>query len=321
MVIMQSEEDWDDDEDWDDYDDDGSSSFLDMELATKMKLAGAIGIVILLIMSSMIFTNFGFYSGAGTISVLIDVEEALNPEDKTLNAFILATSPTFGMLTSEGDYTISISGSSVYSGNFKLNDEGRGSIAVEYSNFFTVNGIYTLTVDIKGTSDSDTVDLQKIADSVRGEVPVFDGSYPLSKDDNLLINLQFKTSDQFSDYISPWVTGTIKIFHAEEVFDDGEGEEYWNDDGNRDFMEVETILFTVEGASINWQYSSGSTDNGVSLWLDPSEFYTEGSGDYAITIEFSNDLGEDDSIKNGQTFWKWFHICKTKANGYCDGND
>ena len=49
MVIMQSErpaaaipeeEDWDDDEDWDeDYDDSDSSSVLDMELATKMKLA------------------------------------------------------------------------------------------------------------------------------------------------------------------------------------------------------------------------------------------------------------------------------------------
>ena len=38
MVIMQSEEDWDDGEDWDDdYDDSESSSFLDMELATKVE--------------------------------------------------------------------------------------------------------------------------------------------------------------------------------------------------------------------------------------------------------------------------------------------
>ena len=45
MVVMQSEEDWDDGEDWDDdYDDSESSSFLDMELATKMKIAGAVGI-------------------------------------------------------------------------------------------------------------------------------------------------------------------------------------------------------------------------------------------------------------------------------------
>ena len=81
---MQSEEDWDDGDDWDEeYDDSDSSSILDMELGTKLKLAGVFGVVILIIMSSMIFTNFGFYSGAGTVSVLIDVEESLNPEDRT----------------------------------------------------------------------------------------------------------------------------------------------------------------------------------------------------------------------------------------------
>ena len=50
---MQSEEDWDDGEDWDeDYDDSESSSLLDMELATKMKIAGAVGIALLIILSS-----------------------------------------------------------------------------------------------------------------------------------------------------------------------------------------------------------------------------------------------------------------------------
>ena len=60
MVVAQSEEDWDDDDDWDEeYDDSDSSSILDMELGTKLKLAGVFGVVILIIMSSMIFTNFG----------------------------------------------------------------------------------------------------------------------------------------------------------------------------------------------------------------------------------------------------------------------
>ena len=319
---MQSEEDWDDGDDWDeDYDDSTSSSILDMDLDTKLKLAGVVGVVLLILMSSMIFTNFGFYSGAGTISVLIDVEEALNPEDRTLGAHILATSPSFGSLSKEGDFTISVAGSQVYSGTFDLNDDGRGSISIDYAEFFTVNGKYTLSVDIKGTQDSDSVELYKSAGSVRGEVPVFDGNYPLSKSENLLINLQFKT-DETTSYISPWVQGTIKIYHAEEIFDEGQGENYWNDDGSRNFKEVETITFTVAGTSINWEYQSGTTDNGVSLWLDPSEFYSDqGSGDYAVTIEFTNQLGEDTSIKEGQTFWKWFHLCQTKADGSCDANN
>ena len=322
MVVMQSEEDWDDGDDWDDddYEDSESSSFLDMELATKMKIAGALGVVLLIIMSSMIFTNFGLYSGADSVSVLIDVEEALNPEDRTLGASILATSPSFGSLTKEGDFTISVSGIQVYSGNFDLNDDGRGSISLDYAEFFTINGKYTLLVDIKGTQASDSIELYKSADSVRGEVPVFDGSYPLNKSENLLINLQFKT-DETDSYISPWVQGTIKIYHAEEIFEDNQGENYWDDDGSRNFDEVESITFTVEGTSINWVYQSGTTDNGVSLWLDPNEFYSDGgSGDYAVTIEFTNELGEDTSSKEGQTFWKWFHLCQTKADGSCDGN-
>ena len=52
---MQSEEDWDDGDDWDDdYDDSESSSFLDMELATKMKIAGVLGVALLVVMSSMV---------------------------------------------------------------------------------------------------------------------------------------------------------------------------------------------------------------------------------------------------------------------------
>ena len=48
---MQSEEDWDDGDDWDEeYDDSDSSSILDMELGTKLKLAGVFGVVILIIM-------------------------------------------------------------------------------------------------------------------------------------------------------------------------------------------------------------------------------------------------------------------------------
>ena len=53
--------------------------------------------------------------------------------------------------------------------------------------------------------------------------------------------------------------------------------------------------------------------------LDTSEFYeVNGSGDYAMVIEFTNDLGSDTSSKEGQSFWKWFHVCEVK-NSECDG--
>ena len=37
-----------------------------------------------------------------------------------------------------------------------------------------------------------------------------------------------------------------------------------------------------------------------------------------MVIEFTNDLGSDTSSKEGQSFWKWFHVCEVK-NSECDG--
>jgi hypothetical protein len=191
MVIMQSgtsaaipqEDDWDEDEDWDDdYDD--SSSALGMEIATKMKLAGAVGIVLLIILSSTIFTNFGFYSGAGSISVLIDVNEGKDANDNTFTFNILATSPAFGKLAKEGDYTITnvpssveYSGGSIsaFSGSFELDDDGRGSVSVAYSDFFKMNGRYNLEVEL-GSQKATT----PVSDITRDVPPVDIISIPLS---------------------------------------------------------------------------------------------------------------------------------------------
>ena len=75
-----------------------------------MKIGGVAAVVVLLLLCSMVFTNFGFYSGAGSLSVLIDVNEGKDPGDRTLDANILATSPAFGMLKTEGEYEVSFEG-------------------------------------------------------------------------------------------------------------------------------------------------------------------------------------------------------------------
>ena len=64
-----SEDDWD--EDWDD--DSDTSFFSDISVASRMKLAGGAAFVILLLLCSMIFTNFGFYYGAGHKEQISDI--------------------------------------------------------------------------------------------------------------------------------------------------------------------------------------------------------------------------------------------------------
>ena len=337
MVIMQSEEDWDDGEDWDDdYDDSESSSFLDMELATKMKIAGAVGIALLIILSSTIFTNFGFYSGAGSISVLIDVNEGKDANDNTFTFNILATSPAFGSLAKEGKYTITnvpnsvdYSGGSIsaFSGSFVLTDDGRGSVSISYSDLFKMNGKYSVEVELGSQKATDSVILNKFSESAVADLVQFDGSKPLDRDDGVITNMHFSSEvidnpDSNLDtsvIIIPSVTGTITIYFSEELFEEGEGEDYWDSDNGRELEVVETMQFSYFGDQMSVIYESGASEEGPNFnpfIFDTSEFY-EDSGDYAIAIEFTNDLGSDVTEKQGQSSWKWFHICNTNSDGTC----
>ncbi len=334
---MQSEEDWDDGEDWDDdYDDSESSSLLDMELATKMKIAGAVGIALLIILSSTIFTNFGFYSGAGSISVLIDVNEGKDASDNTFTFNILATSPAFGSLAKEGDYTITnipnsvdYSGGSIsaFSGSFSLNDEGRGSVSIAYSDLFKMNGKYNLEVELGSQKATDSVILNKFSESAVADLVEFDGSKPLDRDDGVITNMHFSSEvienpDSNLDtpiIIIPSVTGTITIYFSEELFEEGEDEDYWDSDNEREPEIVETIQFSYFEDQMSIVYEDGTSESGENFnpfIFDTSEFYGN-SGDYAIGIEFSNDLGSDTSTKQGQSNWKWFHICNTNSDDTC----
>ena len=326
---MQSGDDWDDD-----WDDDESSSNLPTGLVTNMRIAIGASLVILLLLCSMIFTNFGLYSGAGSLSVLIDVNEGRDTSDKNFDFNILATSPAFGMLAKEGTYKISVLPSSinhtggsvaVTSGKFTLNDEGRGSVTMPYSDVFTVNGDYTVQVECGSQKTTDSVSLHKYAETITAEVPLFNGEKPLDKDEGIIVNLQFLSEVIGQDRMTviPWATGKITIYHSEEIFDSGKGEDYWDNDGSREPVAVEVIDFSNSGDVMTLTYESGNIDSNLPFILDTSEFYdTQGSGDYAMVIEFTNDLGSDASLKTGQSFWKWFHVCQPDSNNdkQCDSD-
>ena len=330
---MQSgEEEWDD-EDWED--DSGSSFISDMSMASKMKLAGAGAIVLVILIFAMVSQNFGFYYGAGSLTVIIDVNEGKDPGDRTFNANIWATSPTFGMLAKEGSYTITFNGANQASGNFDLSAEGRASISVDYESFFVTNGAYTLNVEIGSQTSSNSVTIDRFADSVSGSVSNFDGEYPLDKDSPVIINMQFTAANSES-YINPWVSGTVKVYHYENAFNEGQGESYWNDDSERgntagNWNLVNTIQLDVNSDAGSYSYSSGGTTDfyaveippyNLNLIIDVDKFYDEeGSGDYTLVFDFSNDFGEDTSSKDGRSSWKWFHLCETKDNGECKNND
>ena len=94
---------------------------------------------------------------------------------------------------------------------------------------------------------------------------------------------------------------------------------YWDSDNGRELEVVETMQFSYFGDQMSVIYESGASDEGPNFnpfILDTSEFYAD-SGDYAIVIEFTNDIGSDATEKQGQSNWKWFHICNTNSDGTC----
>ena len=222
-----------------------------------------------------------------------------------------------------------------------MNDEGRGSISVDYESFFENNVVYTLKVELGSESSSNMVTLNRFADSLAGEVISFDGvtedeeaELPIDHEAFASINLQF-TASSSDIYINPWVTGSAKVYHYEKPFNQDQGKDYWDDDSERGGSAesgdlVDTINFDIDSNGGTYTYSSGKkydffeiVDSQASLLflLDTQEFYdAEGSGDYTIVFDFTNEFGADTSSKEGRTYWAWFHICETKSNGECDGD-
>ena len=245
------------------------------------------------------------------------------------------------MLANEGEYSILFGGSTQVSGKFVVSDEGRGSFEVDYENFFVSNGEYTLKTKLGSQESTDRVTLNRMADSLSAEVVSFDGVtddteavYPIDKDSTINLNMQFTASDSTINFINPWVTGTAKVYHHEQPFNENQGEDYWDDDSEHGGSAeqgslVDTITIDIDSSGGTYTYSSGERVNfdeiqvgqvSLSLRLDPSEFYSEeGSGDYTVVFDFTNDFGSATSSFDGRTYWAWFHICETKSNGKCDG--
>ena len=144
--------------------------------------------------------------------------------------------------------------------------------------------------------------------------------------------MQFTAQNAETNYINPWVSGTVKVYHYETSFNEEQGESYWNDDSERgdnsdNWNLVDTIQLDVNSDSGTYSYSSGGTTDfyaveippyNLNLILDAEKFYgEEGSGDYTLVFDFYNDCGDDKLSKDGRSSWAWFHLCDTKDNGKC----
>ena len=74
--------------------------------------------------------------------------------------------------------------------------------------------------------------------------------------------MQFTSSDAQVNFVNPWVTGTAKVYHHEQPFNEDQGENYWDDDSDHGGSAeqgslVETISFDIDSNGGTYSYSSG----------------------------------------------------------------
>ena len=63
--------------------------------------------------------------------------------------------------------------------------------------------------------------------------------------------MQFTASDSTINFINPWVTGTAKVYHYEQPFNEDQGKNYWDDDSEHGGSAesgtlVDTITFDID---------------------------------------------------------------------------
>ena len=109
-----------------------------------------------------------------------------------------------------------------------------------------MNGKYSVEVELGSQKATDSVILNKFSESAVADLVQFDGSKPLDRDDGVITNMHFSSEvidnpDSNLDtsvIIIPSVTGTITIYFSEELFEEGEDEDHWDSDNDRELEVV-----------------------------------------------------------------------------------
>ena len=167
--------------------------------------------------------------------------------------------------------------------------------------------------------NNDKVGLVLFSDDVIKYIPPKKGKSHILR---VIRELLYAKSEGKGTSISKALDFVMKVSKRKSVvflLSDFIDEDYWDSDNDREPEVVETIQFSYFGDQMSVIYESGATEEGPNFnpfIFETSEFYGD-SGDYAIVIEFTNDLGSDVTEKQGQSNWKWFHICNTNSDGTC----
>ena len=90
----------------------------------------------------------------------------------------------------------------------------------------------------------------------------------------MIVNMQFSAVNSEASYINPWVSGTVKVYHYENAFNEGQGASYWNDDSERgntadNWNLVKTIQLDVNSDSGSYSYSSDETTDFYAVEIPP----------------------------------------------------
>ena len=229
----------------------------------RVQVATVLMVVGMLAMVGMVFLILYNKDPVSDVQVIIDPNTGVGPDENELRFSVEASRSYLSrdeLFT--GVYLIRYDNATLHQGTFRLPENGKAQVGLNFTEFYRDNGLYTLRVTVEGVSGTDEVEIVR---TVHGLDPVL-----IELNDSFRLGLGLRPTDDpgDDDVVTTVGHGSASFYFVEQGNDT-------SDPGN--WEQVERVAFAVEPDSLTFTIASdGHTGTGL---IDlPKEYLTRTSG-------------------------------------------
>jgi len=220
-----------------------------------------------------------------SVNVAIDPNTGIGPEENELR-FIMEASRSYLSRdeTFQGGYSIIYDNATVEQGTFPVTKQGKSSVAVNFTEFYRDNGLYTVQVIVEGKTGSDSVEIIRTVHGLSPTMTDISTTYRLG--------LGLRPTDEPDDdrVVTTKGHGSAFFYYVEQGNDTA-------DPG--DWELVERVIFDIDLTELTYRIQSddrvGTTfiDLGKAYLTEKDNGQARTDGRYAARITFHNDFSDD----------------------------
>lgn len=219
------------------------------------------------------------------VNLAIDPNTGKGPDENELR-FTVETSRSFVHRNElfTGQYAIRYGNATVHLGTFRVPEIGKASVALNLTEFYRDNGLYTVRVAVEGRTASDEVELVR---TVHGLDPVLNDLF-----NSFRLGLGLRPTDEPGDdeVVTTLGHGTATFYYVEQGNDTA-------DPGN--WEQAERVTFEIGFSELFYVIASDGSGGANFIDLDREYLTHRGKdeerppGHFAARVAFHNDFSTD----------------------------